>query len=79
MGCVHPGVVEILNFDSFGPFKSCGARMHGSQAYTLRKTGRTLMWGSYRLQHGGGGGGANVKTLVTTDETKFKILTFWTY
>jgi hypothetical protein len=26
-----------------------------------------------------GGGGANVKTLVTTDETKFKIFTFWTY
>ena len=23
MGFVHPEVVEILNFDSFGPLKSC--------------------------------------------------------
>jgi len=50
MGFFHPGVVEILNFDSFGPLKSCGGwgRMHASHAYTLRKTGRTLIWGSYR-------------------------------
>jgi len=27
--------------------------MDGSQAYTLRKTARTLIWGSYRSQHGG--------------------------
>jgi len=27
--------------------------MDGSQAYKLRKTGRTLIWGSYRTKHGG--------------------------
>jgi len=27
--------------------------MDGSQAYTLRKTGRTLIWGSYKSRHGG--------------------------
>jgi hypothetical protein len=27
--------------------------MYGSQAYTVRKTGRRLIWGSYRAQHGG--------------------------
>jgi hypothetical protein len=27
MGFVHPEVIEILNFESFGPHKSCGARM----------------------------------------------------
>jgi len=27
--------------------------MDGSQAYTLRKTARTLIWDSYRSQHGG--------------------------
>jgi len=37
MGFVHP-VVEILNFDSFGPLKSCGGSMHVSHAYTLKKT-----------------------------------------
>jgi len=27
--------------------------MHASQAYTLRKTGRTLIWVPYRSQHRG--------------------------
>jgi len=32
-------------------------------------------------EHGGKGrgGGANIKSFVTNDETKFKNLTFWTY
>jgi len=30
-----------------------GGRMHVNHAYTLRKTGRTLKWGSYRSQHEG--------------------------
>ena len=51
---VRPGVVEILNFDSFGLRKSCGeGGGDGSQAYTLRQTGRTLIWGSHRPQHEG--------------------------
>jgi hypothetical protein len=33
----HPVVVEILNFDSLGPLKSCGGRMNVSRAYTLKK------------------------------------------
>jgi hypothetical protein len=28
-----------------------GGGMHGSQTYTLRKTCRMLIWGSYRPQH----------------------------
>jgi len=27
--------------------------MDGSQAYTLRKPGMTIIWDSYRPQHGG--------------------------
>jgi hypothetical protein len=72
----HPGVVEILNFDSFGPLKSCeggGVVVHGNQAYTLSTIGRTLIWRSYIQQHGG------QTLLVTNDETEFKILTFRTY
>jgi len=53
MGLFHPGVVKILNFDSFGALKSSGVRMHISHAYTLRKTSRALIWGSYKLQYGG--------------------------
>jgi hypothetical protein len=41
----------------------------------LRKTGRTLIWGSHRPQHRL----ANVKLLVAIDETGFKVLTFWIY
>jgi hypothetical protein len=37
----------------------------------LRKTGRTLIWGSHRPPHGV----ANVKSSVTNDETGFKVLT----
>ena len=51
--------------------------MHASHGYTLRKTGRMLIWGSSRSQHGGGE--ANIKSFVTNDETEFRILTFWTY
>jgi hypothetical protein len=53
MGFVQPATVEILNFVNLGPLKSCGDRMHASHAYTLRKTSRMLIWGSYRSQHGG--------------------------
>jgi hypothetical protein len=41
----------------------------------LRKTIRTLLWGSHRPMHGV----ANVKSLVTNDETGFKVLTLQTY
>jgi hypothetical protein len=41
----------------------------------LRKTGRTLIWGSHRPQHTV----ANIKSLVANDETGFKVLTFHTY
>jgi len=51
MGCVYSGVVEVLIFDSFGPLISCRGRMHVSHAYTLRKTGRALICGSYRSQY----------------------------
>jgi len=51
MGFVYPGVVEVLNVDSFGPLISCRGRMHVSHASTLRKTGRALICGSYRSQH----------------------------
>jgi hypothetical protein len=39
---------------------------------TLRKTGRTLLWGSHRPEHGV----ANVKSLMANNETGFKVLTF---
>jgi len=48
--------------------------MHGSQAYTLRKTGRMLIRG-----HTGHSTGGNVRSLVAKNETEFEILTFWTY
>jgi len=38
---------------------------------TLRKTGKTLVWGSHRPQHRV----TNVTSLVANDETGFKILT----
>jgi hypothetical protein len=38
---------------------------------TLRKTGRTLIWGSHRPLHGV----ANVKPSVANDETGFNVLT----
>ena len=53
MGIVHPRVVEILNFDSFGPLKSGEGRMHVNHACTIRKAGRTLIWGSHRSQREG--------------------------
>jgi hypothetical protein len=39
---------------------------------TLRKTGRMLIWGSHRPQHGV----TNVKSLVAIDEIGFKVLIF---
>jgi len=39
---------------------------------TLGKTGRKLIWGSHRLLQGV----ANVKSLVATDETGFKVFNF---
>jgi hypothetical protein len=74
-GFIHLAVAEILNFDSLGNLKFCGGRMHGSHAHTLRKTGSTFIWGSYRTQHGGGG----FKSLVANDNKHFKILPFRTY
>jgi len=53
MGFVYPGVVKVLNFDSFGTIISCRRRMHVSHASTLRKTGRALICGSYGSQHSG--------------------------
>jgi hypothetical protein len=38
----RPGVVEILDFESFGP-QSCGGGYNDSHTYALRKTERTLM------------------------------------
>jgi hypothetical protein len=38
---------------------------------TLKKTGRTLIWGSYRSLHGV----ANVKSSAANDKTGFKDLT----
>jgi hypothetical protein len=38
---------------------------------SLRKTGRTFVWGSHRPLHGG----ANLKSLEANDETGFKVLT----
>jgi hypothetical protein len=64
VGFVYPGVVEVLNFDGFGPLISCRGRMHVSHAYTLRKTGRVLICGSYRSEHRG----QTFKSLVTNDE-----------
>jgi hypothetical protein len=41
--------------------------MDGSQAYTLRKTASTLIWDSYRSQHGG-------KRKVIGSQSRDKIL-----
>jgi hypothetical protein len=48
--------------------------MDGSQAYTLRKTARTLIWDSYRSQMAG-----NFTSLVDNHVTEFKYVNFWTY
>ena len=64
MGFVYPGVVEVLNFDSFGSLISCRGRMHVSHSYTLRKTGRVLIWFIQITAQG-----ANIKSLVTNDES----------
>jgi hypothetical protein len=48
IGFVHPAM-EILNFGSFGPLKSCGGSMHVSRAYILKKN---TVRGQYRSQHG---------------------------
>jgi hypothetical protein len=63
MGVIHPGVVEILDFDSFRPLQSCWGMMHISHVYTLRITGRMLVLGSYRSQHVG----ANIKPFLIND------------
>lgn len=42
---------------------------------TLRKTGRTLICGSHKPQHGV----TSVKLLVAIDKTGFKVITFWIY
>jgi len=51
------------------PLNLASERMHVSHAHQLRKTGRTLVWGSYRAQNGG----PNIKSFITNDETEFKI------
>ena len=48
--------------------------MDGSQAYTLRKTARMLIWDSYRSQNG-----RNFRPLVDNHVTEFKYVIFWTY
>jgi len=48
--------------------------MVGSQVYTLRKMGRTLICGSYGSQHG-----SNVRSLVADHVTEFKNVNFRTY
>lgn len=70
MGFFYPTVVEILNFDTLGPLRTCGDMTHVSHAYTLGRTSRTFIWGSYRPQQGGG-----VNSLVANYESDFKILT----
>jgi hypothetical protein len=45
--------------------------MHVSHAYTVRKTSKMLTWGS--TGQSTKGRGANIKSLVTNDEKKFKI------
>jgi hypothetical protein len=47
--------------------------MDGSQAYTLRKKARTLIWDSYVIGHNTAG---NVRPLVVNHVTEFNILTF---
>jgi hypothetical protein len=47
--------------------------LHGMD--TLRKTVRTLIWGSHRPMNRV----ANVKSLVANDKTRLKVLTFHTY
>jgi len=51
--------------------------MHVSHAYTLRKTGRTFIWGFIQVTAGGGGG--KIKPLVTNHKREFDFLTFRTY
>jgi hypothetical protein len=52
-------------------YRSLSSSLYSCYAYTFKKTGRTLIWGSYKLQHEG-----NIKSLVTSDKTEFKILIF---
>jgi hypothetical protein len=66
MGFFHPGVVEILNTEGFGPLKSCGWRMNFSQTYTLRRA----LGLSYGVHTG------HVKSLQTNWK-EFKIFTYY--
>jgi hypothetical protein len=36
---------KLCTLRAFGLLKFCGGRIHGSQAYTLRQTSRTIIWG----------------------------------
>jgi hypothetical protein len=72
MGLVHSEIVEIVNFNSFGPLKSCRGRIHGRQAFTVRKTGKTLIWGVHTSHNTGG----SIRSLVANDKKDFKIFTF---
>jgi hypothetical protein len=58
---------KLCTLRALGPLKCCLGRIHGSEAYTLKNTGRTIIWG--HTGHSMGGGRANCKTLVTNDET----------
>jgi hypothetical protein len=49
--------------------------MDGSQAYTFRKTGRTLIFGI----HTGHNTVGNVRSLVANHVTELKNFNFWTY
>jgi len=48
--------------------------MDGSQAYTLRKMVRTLVW-----SHTGHNAAGNGRLLVANHVTEFKKFNFWTY
>ena len=66
---------KCLNFTVFGPPNSCGERMHVVRvSYSEGPVGPQ---NDVHTAHSTGG--ANVKSLVTNDETEFKTLTFRTY
>jgi hypothetical protein len=71
---VHSGAEDILNFDRFGPLKSCGVRIHVSHAYTLRKKSTNDMGFKQVIARG-----ANINSLGANEERVFKIVTFRTY
>jgi len=47
MGFKHLGVTEILDLNR------CRGGNNASHVYTIGKIGKTLIWGSHKLQHRG--------------------------